>query len=75
VIDLYTWTTPNGRKVSTALEEFALPYSAHAVDIGSGDQFKPEFQKISPNTRIPAIVERQRYEPDGVRRHPNLSRR
>jgi hypothetical protein len=48
VIDLYTWTTPNGRKVSIALEEFALPYAAHAVDIGKSEQFKLEFLKISP---------------------------
>jgi GST-like protein len=58
VIDLYTWTTPNGRKVSIALEELGLPYEAHAVDIGKDDQFKPEFLKISPNNRIPAIVDR-----------------
>ena len=42
VIDLYTWTTPNGRKASIALEELGLPYEAHAIDIGKGDQFKPE---------------------------------
>src|SRR5262249_28723080 len=58
VIDLYTWTTPNGRKASIALEEFGLPYSAHAIDIGKGEQFTPEFLKISPNNRIPAIVDR-----------------
>src|ERR1700738_4295442 len=58
VIDLYTWTTPNGRKVSIALEEFGLPYTSHAVDIGEDEQFKPEFLKISPNNRIPAIVDR-----------------
>jgi GSH-dependent disulfide-bond oxidoreductase len=58
VIDLYTWTTPNGRKVSIALEEMGLPYEAHAVDIGKDEQFKPEFLKISPNNRIPAIVDR-----------------
>ena len=58
VIDLYTWTTPNGRKVSIALEEMGLPYTAHAVDIGKDEQFKPEFLKISPNNRIPAIVDR-----------------
>ena len=45
MIDLYTWTTPDGHKVSIALEEFALPYAAHAVDIGKGEQFKLEFQK------------------------------
>ena len=58
MIDLYTWTTPNGRKVSIALEELGLPYTVHAVDIGKDEQFKPEFLKISPNNRIPAIVDR-----------------
>ena len=58
VIDLYTWTMPNGRKISIALEELGLPYTAHAVDIGKDEQFKPEFLKISPNNRIPAIVDR-----------------
>ncbi len=58
MIDLYTWTTPNGRKVSIALEELALPYTVHAVDIGKDEQFKPEFLAISPNNRIPAIVDR-----------------
>ena len=57
MIDLYTWTTPNGRKASIMLEELALPYEAHAINIGAGDQFKPEFLKISPNNRIPAIVD------------------
>src|SRR2546421_4035595 len=58
MIDLYTWTTPNGRKVSIALEEFGLPYTAQAIDISKGEQFGPEFLKISPNNRIPAIVDR-----------------
>jgi GST-like protein len=58
VIDLYTWTTPNGRKASIALEELGLPYTAHAVDITKDEQFKPDFLKISPNNRIPAIVDR-----------------
>ena len=58
MIDLYTWTTPNGRKASIALEELGLPYEVHAVDIGKDEQFKPEFLKISPNNRIPAIVDR-----------------
>ena len=57
MIDLYTWTTPNGRKISIALEEMGLPYTVHAVDIGKDEQFKPEFLKISPNNRIPAIVD------------------
>ena len=58
MIDLYTWTTPNGRKASIALEEMGLPYTAHAVDISKDEQFKPEFLKIAPNNRIPAIVDR-----------------
>ena len=58
MIDLYTWTTPNGRKISIALEELGLPYTVHAVDISKDEQFKPEFLKISPNNRIPAIVDR-----------------
>ena len=58
MIDLYTWTTPNGRKASIALEELGLPYTVHAVDIGKDEQFTPEFLKISPNNRIPAIVDR-----------------
>lgn len=57
MIDLYTWTTPNGRKASIMLEEVGLPYTAHAVDISKDEQFKPEFLKISPNNRIPAIVD------------------
>jgi GST-like protein len=58
MIDLYTWTTPNGRKVSIALEEMGLPYEAHAVDISQGEQFAPEFLAISPNNKIPAIRDR-----------------
>ena len=57
MIDLYTWSTPNGRKVSIMLEECGLDYAAHAVDIGKNEQFKPDFLKISPNNRIPAIVD------------------
>lgn len=57
-IDLYTWTTPNGRKVSILLEELGLDYTSHAIDIGKDEQFAPEFLKISPNNRIPAIVDR-----------------
>ena len=57
MIDLYTWSTPNGRKVSIMLEELALPYKVHAIDIGKGDQFQPEFVAISPNSKIPAIVD------------------
>jgi GSH-dependent disulfide-bond oxidoreductase len=58
VIDLYTWTTPNGRKVSIALEELGLPYTVHPIDISKDEQFAPEFLKIAPNNRIPAIVDR-----------------
>lgn len=58
MIDLYTWTTPNGRKASITLEEIGIPYTAHPVDIGKDEQFKPDFLKISPNNRIPAIVDR-----------------
>jgi GST-like protein len=58
VIDLYTWTTPNGRKVSIMLEELGLPYTSHPIDISKDEQFKPDFLKISPNNRIPAIIDR-----------------
>jgi GST-like protein len=58
MIDLYTWSTPNGRKVSIMLEECALPYAAHPINITKDEQFKPEFLKISPNNRIPAIIDR-----------------
>jgi GST-like protein len=57
MIDLYTWTTPNGRKVSIVLEELGLPYRVHPIDIGKGDQFKPEYVAINPNSKIPAIVD------------------
>ncbi len=57
MIDLYTWPTPNGRKISIALEEFGEPYRAHAVNIGAGEQDRPEFRLISPNGKIPAIVD------------------
>jgi len=60
MIDLYTWTTPNGRKVSIMLEELGLPYRVHPIDIGKGDQFKPEYVAINPNSKIPAMV-----DPDG----------
>jgi len=59
MIELYTWATPNGRKVSIALEELGLPYRVHAIDITSGDQHTPEFTAISPNQKIPAIVDRE----------------
>ena len=58
MIDLYTWVTPNGRKASIALEELAIPYEVHAIDIGKDEQFAPDFLKVSPNNKIPAIVDR-----------------
>lgn len=57
MIHLYTAATPNGHKVSIALEELALPYTAHSVNLGAGEQKKPEFLKLNPNGRIPAIVD------------------
>ena len=57
MIDLYTWTTPNGRKVSIMLEEVGLPYRVIPVHIGKGEQFEPDFLRISPNNKIPAIVD------------------
>ena len=59
MIDLYTWSTPNGRKVSIMLEECGLQYRVHTVNIGKDEQFKPEFLAINPNNRIPAIVDPQ----------------
>ena len=64
-IDLYYWPTPNGWKITIALEEMALPYTLHLVDIGKGDQFDPEFLKLSPNNRMPAII-----DPDGPEGRP-----
>jgi GSH-dependent disulfide-bond oxidoreductase len=58
MIDLYTWSTPNGRKVSIMLEETGLAYTVHPIDITKNEQFEPGFLKISPNNRIPAIVDR-----------------
>ncbi len=59
MIDLYYWPTPNGHKVSILLEELGLPYEVHPVNIGAGEQFDPAFLKISPNNKMPAIVDRQ----------------
>ncbi len=56
-IELHTWDTPNGRKISVALEEMGLNYSIHPIDISNGKQFDPAFLKISPNNRIPAIID------------------
>ncbi|MEL7541825.1 MAG: glutathione S-transferase family protein, partial [Pseudomonadota bacterium] len=59
MIDLYTWTTPNGRKISIALEEMGLAYTVHPIDIGKDQQFTPDFLAVSPNNKIPAI-----YDPE-----------
>ena len=58
-IELYTWSTPNGRKASIALEEMDLPYTVHPIDIGKNEQFAPAFLKISPSNKIPAILDRE----------------
>jgi GST-like protein len=63
MIDVYTWPTPNGHKVHILLEECELPYAVHPIDIGAGDQFAPDFLAISPNNKIPAIVDSD--GPDG----------
>lgn len=63
MIDLYTWTTPNGRKVSVMLEECGLPYNVHEINIGADEQFTQEFLAINPNGKIPAIVDSE--GPDG----------
>jgi GSH-dependent disulfide-bond oxidoreductase len=63
MIELYTWSTPNGRKVSIMLEECALPYRVHKIDIGKGDQFAPDYVAINPNSKIPSIVDPE--GPDG----------
>ncbi len=57
MIDLHYWPTPNGHKITIFLEEAGLPYTIHKVDIGKGDQFKPDFLKLAPNNRMPAIVD------------------
>ena len=59
MIDLYTWTTPNGRKVSILLEELGIDYKVHAINIGKDEQFSPDFLKISPNNKIPAIEDHE----------------
>ena len=79
MIELHTWNTPNGRKISVALEEMGLPYTVKPVNISKGEQFEPAFLAFSPNNRIPAII-----DPDGPggaadqglrkRRDPALSR-
>ena len=57
MIQLYTWGTPNGKKVSIMLEEIELPYEVHPINIGEGDQFKPEYLTINPNNKIPSIID------------------
>lgn len=59
MIELYYWTTPNGHKITMFLEETGLSYTIVPVNIGTGDQFKPDFLKIAPNNRIPAIVDHE----------------
>jgi GST-like protein len=63
MIELYTWGTPNGRKVSIMLEEIGLPYNVHPINIREGEQFTPEFVAINPNSKIPAIIDSD--GPDG----------
>jgi GST-like protein len=58
MIDCYTWPTPNGHKIHIMLEETGLEYNVHAINIGEGEQFKPDFLKISPNNKMPAIIDR-----------------
>ena len=60
MIQLYTWGTPNGKKASIMLEEIGMPYEVHPINIGQGDQFKPEYLAINPNNKIPSII-----DPDG----------
>ena len=67
MIDLYTWGTPNGRKVSIMLEECALPYRTHEINIGKNDQFTPAFMAINPNSKIPALTDSD--GPDGRPMH------
>ena len=64
MIDVYSWATPNGHKIHIMLEECGLPYRVHAINIGAGEQFAPEFLAISPNHKIPAIVDAE--GPDGA---------
>ena len=63
MIDLYSWATPNGHKIHIMLEETGLPYRVHPIDIGAGDQFKPDFLNISPNNKMPAMIDSD--GPDG----------
>ena len=65
-IDLYYWPTPNGWKISIALEEMNLPYNVHLIDIGKGEQFAPDFLRIAPNNRMPAIIDAQGPEGEPI---------
>ena len=80
MIELYYWTTPNGHKVTIFLEEVCVPYRIHPVNIGKGDQFKPNFLALSPNNRIPAILDTApptaaHRSASSVGRHPDVPRR
>jgi GST-like protein len=57
MIDLYTWTVPNGRKIAIALEELGIPYTAHAINLGKGEQKSPDYLKVNPNGKVPAIID------------------
>jgi hypothetical protein len=74
MIDLYYWTTPNGHKITLFLEESGLPYRILPINIGKGEQFQPDFLRIAPNNRIPAIVDTRLRNPvaDPGRDHPAL---
>ena len=75
MIDLYTWTTPNGRKVSILLEELGVPYKCMQSTSLKDEQFAPDFLKIAPNNRIPAIVDQETgHSIDGVRRDHDVPR-
>ena len=69
MIDLYYWPTPNGHKISMMLEECGLDYTIHPININAGDQFRPDFLKLSPNNRMPAIVD---HDPVGGGQPINL---
>ena len=76
MIDLYTWSTPNGRKVSILLEELSVPYQVYPVDITKDEQFAPSFLAISPNNKIPAIRDHETgVTLIEIRRNPDLSGR
>ena len=76
MIDLHYWTTPNGHKITMFLEEAGLPYKIFPVRIGAGEQFKPDFLKISPNNRIPApIVDKLNAGMNAVLRQPDIAAR